>query len=978
MRKKAILIALLGLNSLIGVALGADAVSAIPYQSNLPQTIAQDQYRDKLSLWQTETYPDNSLFESIVVSSDFVGGEIGIEDLGYTHPYRIWDDQDEITVSLNVPSTNLYSFMLDFFPLDDDYLNYELEVIINGSYPYHEARQIILYKHWNAGDSFTLDRYGNDFYVSQTLIDTWYSQAFLDPMGFYVEPLVFKLNEGDNLITLKRKQGSFALGDFTILGNKELNDYQSYVGNHSLVSNDSLLTIEAETPDAKNSSSIQAGVARDLGVTPFDVSALKLNILAGTTFASERDEVVYHVDVPTSGYYQIAFKIRQSEKTNAAVFRTLKINGATPFSEAVALRIPYAPRWQNYVPANENGDPYLFYLEAGSNEIALSVNLAVIRDTYYVVRTALQAVNQLALDIRKLTGNQVDEDRDWDIIDYLPTIDTDLLSLADLLDNERIALSDINQSKKASEIESHLALCVRQLRRLAAKPNDIPKNITMLATSPTSIAALLGIIQGNLVFSPLDMDKLFVYGDVALPEATAGFFPNLWLSVKRFFLSFFDKRYSEKAGPDELIIWVNRSKQYVDLIQKLADDQFTKQTGIQVKVSVMNNESKLILANSAKQNPDVALGIASWMPYDMGVRGALYDLTGFMDDPGFKDTLMLFNPEALVPLAYDNGLYGLPDTENFYVLFYRTDILSTIDVSIPDTWDEVTEILPILKRYGMNFYIPLSSAVSLKSFDSTLPFLFQYGSTVYAEDAFHTAIDDPQSIAALTMMTELYTIYSMDVTVSSFYNDFRLGKTPIGVGDFGMYVTLLNAAPDIQGLWGISLLPGVQKEDHIDRSAPGAATANIIFDNTEKPDESWAFLKWWASTTTQVEFSRLLLSTLGKAYMWNSANVEAFRASGFQQSELEIILEQWEWLRELPKVPGFYQVELEISNLWNKVVLDRKNLRIELYDAVIRADREIRKKMSEFDYMDKYGNALKPYVLTDREIVLSWIGGDQD
>jgi ABC-type glycerol-3-phosphate transport system substrate-binding protein len=287
-------------------------------------------------------------------------------------------------------------------------------------------------------------------------------------------------------------------------------------------------------------------------------------------------------------------------------------------------------------------------------------------------------------------------------------------------------------------------------------------------------------------------------------------------------------------------------------------------------------------------------------------------------------------------------------------------------------------MLPILKRYGMNFYIPLSSSTSLKSFDATLPFLFQYGSSVYRNDAFATAIDDTKSIEALTMMTELYTIYSMDVTVSSFYNDFRLGKAPIGVGDFGMYVTLLNAAPDIQGLWGISLLPGVDKGEYIDRSAPGAATANIIFGNTEKADQSWAFLKWWASTATQVDFSRLLLSTLGKAYMWNSANVEAFNASGFSESDLEVILEQWQYLKELPKVPGSYQVELEISNLWNKVVLDRKNLRVELYDAVIRADREIRKKMSEFDYMDKYGNILKPYVLTSRELIDSWIGGDSE
>ncbi len=953
-------------------------VSASAIASDLPTTSLEGSYREQLSEWNQETYPDNSLFETAVAATAYSGGSLDSDNHGYDHPVRIWDDTDMITFFVDVPETGLYCFAIDFFPLDEDYLNYELEILINGDYPYQEARQIILYKKWYAGDSFTVDRYGNDFYVSQTIIQKWYTQDFLDPMGFYVDPLLFKLDAGENEITIRRKQGAFLLGDFIVRGIQDLPTYTEYVGSNTIVQTKFIETYEAETPDAKTSSSIQAGVARDLGVTPFDVSQLKLNILAGSTYASERDEVIYNVSVPESGYYKLAFKIRQAEKTNASVYRVLRINNEIPFEEARAIMIPYSQKWQNYVPGDLEGNPYLFYLHEGNNQVSLSVNLEIVRETYYVVRDALESINQLVLDIRKLTGNQVDEDRDWEITDYLPAIDSDLFQIADKLEAMRLYQSSINESSKASEIESHLALCVRQLRRLADEPNEIPKNITMLATSPSSVAALLGIIQGNLVTSPLDIDKFYVYTDTDLPEANAGFFPSLWLSIKRFFLSFFDKRYSEKAESDELIVWVNRSKQYVDLIQKLADENFTNLTGIKVKVSVMNSESKLILANSAKQNPDVALGIASWMPYDMGIRGALYDLLEFQDDPEFTETLGLFNPEALVPLAYDGGLYGLPDTENFYVLFYRTDIMESIDVDIPETWEDVTKILPILKRYGMNFYIPLSSSTSLKAFDSTLPFLFQYGSKVYQDDAFATAIDDPESIAALTMMTELYTIYSMDVTVSSFYNDFRLGKAPIGVGDFGMYVTLLNAAPDIQGLWQIALLPGVEKDGYIDRSAPGAQTANVIFGNTEKPDESWSFLKWWASTENQVEFSNLLLSTLGSAYMWNSANTEAFRSSGFQESDLFVILEQWEWLKELPKVPGSYQVELEISNLWNKVVLDRENLRVELYDAVIRANREIRKKMSEFAYMDKYGNILKPYAMTTREIVLEWIGGDDE
>jgi ABC-type glycerol-3-phosphate transport system substrate-binding protein len=198
------------------------------------------------------------------------------------------------------------------------------------------------------------------------------------------------------------------------------------------------------------------------------------------------------------------------------------------------------------------------------------------------------------------------------------------------------------------------------------------------------------------------------------------------------------------------------------------------------------------------------------------------------------------------------------------------------------------------------------------------------------------------------------------------------------VGDFGMYVTLLNAAPDIQGLWSIALLPGVLTDDVIDRSAPGAQTANMIFQKTDKADESWAFLKWWSSTAVQTQFSSLLLSTMGKEYLFNSANTEAFRNLNLASEDIEIILAQWEWLKELPKVPGSYQVELEISNLWNSVVLDRANLRVGLNDGIIKMNKEIVKKMAEFEYMTPDGTILKPYLAASVTQIRQWIEGEEN
>jgi len=938
--------------------------------------ILSGNYDSVKKAWAENAYAANSGFLTSISPDSFKNLELlpQVDSENYHTGVYSWVDESLVEFDVTIPTTGLYNIALDYYSLSDDYLDLEIAATINGEIQYLESQQLILYKLWeNRDQEFTLDRYGNDYYGLQDQIFSWTRQDLLDPMGLFVEPLCFLLEAGTNIITLEKVKGKLLLGDVIISGLVPEITYEEYIGQNEAYTDDVSLAYEAEIPLYKNTSSIQAGVSRSVGVTPFSIRYLKLNTLSGDSFNSEREMVSYAVNVENAGYYHLTFKVLQEGLVNGVIFRTLKINGEIPFAEAKTIPFEYDSSWQYVTLQNDEGVPYLFYLNEGENIISLQVNLSPYRDVYYELQKVLKSVNKISLEIRKLTGNQVDENRDWQIEEYLPDIVSDLNDMADTLSLMQAYLASLSKTDKLSEAESSLKIAVRNLRFLADTPDEIPKNIALLSTSTSSIAATLGNSVGLVLNSPLSIDKFYVHTTMEIDKADGNFFTRIWVAIERFVISFFDKRFSDPASANELDIWINRPKQYVDLIQKMADDSFTSETGISVKASVMASEGKLILANSAKQNPDVALGIASWLPFDMGIRGAIQDLTVFIDDPEFVQVLNYYQRESLIPMMYDNGLYGLPDTENFYVLFYRTDIFTALNIAVPETWDDVIDILPILKRYGMNFYIPLSSATSLKSFDSTLPFLFQYGSSIYNEPAFTVNMDNEETVQAMTMMTELYTIYSMDVQVSSFYNDFRLGLSPIGVGDFGMYITLLNAAPDIQGLWQVALLPGVDKGDTIDRSAPGAQTANMIFANSDMQEEAWAFLKWWSSTDTQATFASLLLSTLGKEYMWNSANLDAFKLSNLNEDDISIVLEQWTWLRELPKVPGSYQVELEISNLWNSVVLDRANLRVGLNDGIIKMNKEIQRKMSEFDFVDEYGNILKPYTAASISQIEAWI-----
>lgn len=961
------------------LALGSQTIQyPILEASSDPLSLEMDgNYASVLSAWLSETYPDNQSFRQMIPAIQIQNGQLLPAVDAFGKEAVAFLGQQPLLVDVLVPTEGLYQITIEYYSISRNHLDLELELTINHQSQYHEMRQLALPKRWvQESNVFPKDRFGNDFFGSQKQEEVWMTSLLMDPLGLYVEGLYFRLDAGVNSIQILSKKGAFLISQIQVSGKQTLPTYQEYIGSKTPSTQAIHLEVEAEIPSRKSDSTIQPGVNRDVKVTPFDVRHLRMNILQASTFQSPKQEVTYDVFVPQSGYYYLTLKVLQQLKTNGIVYRTVKINGTIPFEESKNIPFRFQNQWQNKTLGDDI--PYLYFLSQGVNTITIGVSFEPYREMLYSFQSDLTWINETALQIRKLTGNQLDKDRDWDLSEFLPNIDQELVAMASRLEDHFQTLQTMHQSNRLSEVQSQLRIAIRNLRFLATNPNQIPKHIALLSSSPSSIAQTLGWIISDLSVSPLAMDKFYVHNTLDLPKANASFFATLWVSIQRFFLSFFDPRYQLTASADELEVWVNRPKLYVDLIQKMADETFTVETGIPVKVSVLADEGKLILANSAKRNPDVALGISSWLPYDLGIRGALTPLNQFASEADFASTLSLFPTQSLIPMVYNQTLYGLPDTENIYLLFYRKDIISALDLQVPQTWEDVTKIMPVLRRFGMNFALPLSSATALKSFDSTLPFLFQYGSNVYRQDGFSTDLNNSASIQALTMMTELYTIYSLEQTVSNFYNDFRLGKAPIGVGDFGMYIRLLNAAPDIKGLWEIALIPGVrQSDDSIRRDAPGAQTANVIFQNTTKANESWAFLSWWGSTSTQVQFANYLLASLGREYLWNSANLEAFRLSGYDEDDMAIFEAQWGHLRELPKVPGSYQVELEISNIWNSVVLNRANLRVRLNDSLIKMEKEIHKKMAEFGYMDKQGNVIKPYLMTTEAMILQWqSGGD--
>ena len=195
---------------------------------------------------------------------------------------------------------------------------------------------------------------------------------------------------------------------------------------------------------------------------------------------------------------------------------------------------------------------------------------------------------------------------------------------------------------------------------------------------------------------------------------------------------------------------------------------------------------------------------------------------------------------------------------------------------------------------------------------------------------------------------------------------------PIGIGNMENYLKLKNAAPELEGSWRLAPHPGVEGEDGVvARWATGSAQSSMIFKETKNQEEAWEFLKWWLSTETQVNFAYQLQNIYGPEYIWNTANLEAFKQLPIDEEDKEVILEQWEWLTEVPKLPGGYMVERELSNVWNKIVFEDENPKLAIDNSVITMNRELKRKMEEFGYV-KDGEIIKQYKIPTIEKVESW------
>ncbi len=854
----------------------------------------------------------------------------------------------------DIRTAGLYSFELDYFMAGDNRNNASRRFLIDGELPFSEAANVAFRRLWQDDDNIRVNSLGNEIRPTYHEVIGWQTAPFADAQGVYSHPYRIWLDAGQHTLRLEYTSYDFYAGELRIVPAKAAQPYADYIAGYAAdgVVWDEMLEAE-DCLLYKNDTTLLLETDGHPSTSPQSIGTDRLNVVGGWRWRTGGQSLSWAFEAPEDGWYKLGIRYLNNTSNEIASYRTIEIDGQVPFAELEAYAFPYDQNWVFQPLADAEGEPYLFFLTKGPHTIKMTACIGPLMPVVNALYSDALMISAILMDISRLTGNDPDPNYDYAFFERIPTLKQQLTDLADSLRQDYLHLQSLQQAN--SSAASNLLGMEEQLRQMIADPFSIAARISDLTDAQIS----LGTYYQTLQEVRLQIDYFRIAGaETVWPEhREAGFLDQLGVTFYNFFQSF-TKDYDNIGSVldtgvpirDTIEVWTSHGAEWAEIIKRLADESFTPKTGIEVRLNVVPGSqlttggiNVLMLAIASGEAPDAAIGVAANSPAEYAFRGAVCDLSQF---PDYDDVMTRFLPEVSVPFEYNGGVYALAESVNYYVMFYRKDILNALRLNLPDTWEDVySYTLPALYQNGYEFYYPIQLFA---------PFLFQHEGAYYTEDGMRTALDTQQAYDAFKEYCELFTLYNVP-TSANFLNRFRTGIMPIGVADHGTYVLLLSSAPELIGMWGIAPLPGRMNEaGEINRGSAGlVATADVILEQSEHKEAAWEFLKWWTDDTTQSDFAREMEAVIGVEAHWNSANLKAFRELPWFPHDMEVIEEQWRWVHEVPIIPGSYYTSRYISNAWNDVVISGKKARDALDAAIESINKELEYKRNDLSGGEK-------------------------
>ena len=510
--------------------------------------------------------------------------------------------------------------------------------------------------------------------------------------------------------------------------------------------------------------------------------------------------------------------------------------------------------------------------------------------------------------------------------------------------NLKIIMSDINQTSGIkSENTSTLEEMIELLRKMGADESKIATNMTAFQSQVSAFGEWIA----GMAKQPLELDYILIQPEsVELPRADANFFQSLIYEIKKFFASFFADYDSISAGEDDekgytgnLSVWTTSGREQAQIINTIIKNGFTNETGILVNLKLVAGGT-LIPAILAGTAPDVT--IDAMTPLEYAIRGAALPLNGF---DTFEEVKTRFPESSFTQLSLYGEVFAIPVSMGVPVMFYRSDILADLGLTVSETWDDLMSMVPVFEHNKMQVGV-------LFDFQT---FIFQNGARWWKDDGMRIAFDETPTLDAFETLCNYFTTNSLPIQFNGM-NRMKMGEMPIFIGPYTTYNQIVVSAPEISGLWSFAECPGVLMKDengneYVDHTV-AATSSGIIMPKTSRDRElSWDFIDWYTSKDPLVDFCNEMVALLGPSAKQAVANMEAFDSLPWSAKEREVLKNAFYNSKEIEVYPGDYIVARYYSFAFNAAYNEQKDPSDSLLEYVSLINAELSRKRKEFNLM---------------------------
>ncbi|MBQ8683529.1 MAG: extracellular solute-binding protein [Clostridia bacterium] len=926
---------------------GGQAGSAEPEAAETPE------YTEYYARYADAERPEERM--EVGLSALVAGGEAPnfFEDAEKGQVLNMAANGSNATFRFTVATAGLYNLQVLYKQHGEDLVSDALmDVAVDGVIPSYSMDDVQIPRYWTISEK-AYDSRGNELSNEMAEVAAWRWQTAYDAGGRHNDPLCFWLEAGEHTVTLTFEKAGLLLAGVAFFNEKEAPAYQKPDG--VKVTDAAPIIAEGEAYTWSTDSAIQLTTdSNNAAMSPSHPELRLFNAIGGSTWATTQQALGWEVEVKTSGWYKIAVKVRQSTKTGSFSTRALRIDGKLPYAECGEIRFPYSTNWYNKVIATEAGEPMLFWLEAGKHTISLEAVPGKLSNTMVELQDCVEELNRIMRQLVQVVGNSGDKYRDYNLDEEIPTLPDDVKAMLERLTVQRDEIKRLSgdngsETSKLQTMITQLEYFVEDIDEMALKLNTFKNNITTLASW-----------VNELLTQPLEIDYVITYGaDNDLPDVSAGFFKDLWFTIQRLTVTFasdYGQLGDVDTSKEYLKVWISTGQEQMQIVQSLANE-YSAMEGVKVGVKVELVAANLLEAVMAGKGPDISLQQANDLPVNLAARGELVDLSQF---DGFEETRERYHANSFAPYLYNGGVYAMPLTEAFYMMFVRTDVFEEMSLEVPNTWEELYEVATILQRNNLGAGIPSDMSI----FASMLA---QNGGTFYNEDQTATTFGNQAEIDAFKAWTSLYTEKGFDLAYDPF-NRLRTGEMPIALASFGLYNQLKVSAPEINGRWQMYPVVGTPKynadgtpmldengQQVIDRSWSCAtqgsvglsqgATCTFILKGCKNKEAAWDFLKWYTSDEVRKEFALKIEMRMGVASRYTPANYRVLENLPWTDTEREMLLAQWDELVLFPEIPGSYYVGRNLTYAFRQVVYNDENpvYALNKYNEII--NRELTRKL---------------------------------